>query len=130
MLHIDIPLMDYLEKHCSYVKFMKEILSKKRKFSDCEIIAFTGSCSIIIDQRLPPRIERSPIHFIFRAILGSIYFWKAFCDVVASINFMPLSIFKKFLLGEVNPNFLTLLMVHHYLKRPEGVIEDVLVKVY
>ncbi|XP_062112832.1 uncharacterized protein LOC133823987 [Humulus lupulus] len=40
-LHINIPFAEALEQMPSYVKFMKEILSKKRKLEDYETVALT-----------------------------------------------------------------------------------------
>ncbi|XP_062119073.1 uncharacterized protein LOC133832794 [Humulus lupulus] len=42
-LHINIPLTEALEQMPSYVKFMKEILSNKRKMGDYETVALTES---------------------------------------------------------------------------------------
>ena len=40
-LHINIPFSDALEQKPSYVKFMKDILSKKRRPSDFETVNLT-----------------------------------------------------------------------------------------
>ena len=47
-LHINIPFADALEKMPSYVKFMKEILSKKRRLSDFETVNLIEECSAIL----------------------------------------------------------------------------------
>ena len=54
---------------------------------------------------------------------------KALCDLGASINLMPLSIFRKLGLKEVQPTNVTLQLADRSIKYPYGVIEDVLVKV-
>ena len=54
---------------------------------------------------------------------------RALCDLGASINQMPLSIFRKLGLGEVKPTTISLQLVDRSIKYPKGVIEDVLVKV-
>ncbi|XP_062080342.1 uncharacterized protein LOC133785099 [Humulus lupulus] len=51
------------------------------------------------------------------------------CDLRASVNLMPLSIFQKFKLGEACPTSVSLQMTDRSVKHPCGVIEDVLVKV-
>ena len=51
-LHINIPFMDALEQMPNYVKFMKDILSKKRRLSDYEIIDITEECSTILQMKL------------------------------------------------------------------------------
>ena len=47
----------------------------------------------------------------------------------ASINLMPLSIFRRLGLEEARPTTITLHLANRSLKHPRGVIEDVLVKV-
>lgn len=47
-LHINIPFAEALEQIPSYVKFMKDILSKKRKIGDYETVAFTKECIAIL----------------------------------------------------------------------------------
>ena len=47
-LHINIPFAEALEQMPSYAKFMKEIISRKRKLEDYETIALTEECSAII----------------------------------------------------------------------------------
>ena len=56
-LHINIPFAEALEQMPSYVKFMKEILSKKRKLEEFETVALTEECSAILQQKLPPKLK-------------------------------------------------------------------------
>ncbi|PHT34621.1 hypothetical protein CQW23_26421 [Capsicum baccatum] len=57
-------------------------------------------------------------------------FAKALCDLGASINLMPLSIYKKLGLGDPTPTNMRLMMADRSVKRPVGILNDVLVKVY
>ena len=61
--------------------------------------------------------------------VGSLHFAKALFDLVASINLMSLSIYKKLGLGEPKPTAMRLLMAVRTLKRPIGILHDQLVKV-
>ena len=54
---------------------------------------------------------------------------KELCDLGASINLMPLSIYKKLGLGDPKPTAMRLLMVDRILKKPIEILHDVLVKV-
>ncbi|XP_062119267.1 uncharacterized protein LOC133833019 [Humulus lupulus] len=54
-LHINIPFVEALEQMPSYVKFMKEILSKKRKMEEYETVALTEECSVILQRKLPQK---------------------------------------------------------------------------
>ena len=67
--------------------------------------------------------------FIILCTIGLLHFSKALCDIGASINLMPLSIHKKLSLGDKNPTTTQLLMVDRTVKRPIGILHDVLVKV-
>ena len=54
---------------------------------------------------------------------------KALCDLGASINLMPLSIYKKLGLGDPKPTAMRLLMDERTVKWPIGILHDALVKV-
>ena len=54
---------------------------------------------------------------------------KALCDSGVSINLMPLSVAKRLSLGELTPTSMTLQMADKTLAHPEGILEDVLIKV-
>ena len=56
-------------------------------------------------------------------------FVMALCDPGASINFMPLSIYKNLGFGYPKPTTMQLVMVDRTVKRHIGVLDDVLVKV-
>ena len=47
-LYINIPFADALEQMPSYVKFMKDILSQKRRLADFETVNLTEECSAIL----------------------------------------------------------------------------------
>ena len=51
------------------------------------------------------------------------------CDFGASINLMPLSVMQRLSLGELTPTSITLQMANISMAQPEGILEDVLVKV-
>ena len=54
---------------------------------------------------------------------------KAHCDLGASINLMPLTIYKKLDLGYLKPNIMRLLLDDRTVKRTTGILHDVLIKV-
>ena len=51
-LHINIPLVEALEQMSSYVKFLKDILSKKRRLGEFETIALTEESSAIFQNKI------------------------------------------------------------------------------
>ncbi|XP_039116438.1 uncharacterized protein LOC120251848 [Dioscorea cayenensis subsp. rotundata] len=120
-LHINIPFTEVLKQMPSYAMFMKEILSNKRKLKDYETVA-------ILQKKFPPKLK-DPGSFTIPCSIGNVVFERALCDLGASINLMPLSIFKKLNFGETRPTTVTLQLADRSLKHPRGVIEDVLVKI-
>ena len=54
---------------------------------------------------------------------------QALCDSRASINLMPLYVAQILSLGELTPTTITLQMADMTLAHPEGILEDVLIKV-
>ncbi|XP_054792441.1 LOW QUALITY PROTEIN: uncharacterized protein LOC129298065, partial [Prosopis cineraria] len=74
-------------------------------------------------------IPTDPGSFSIPCHIGNKFLGKALCDLGASINLMPLSIFNKLELGEARPTTVTLQLADRSLAYPRGVIEDVLVKV-
>ena len=93
-LHINILFADALEQMPSYVKFMKDILSKKRRLSDFETVNLTEECSAILQRKLPQKLKDLG-SFTILCTVGNANFERAFCDLGASINLMPLSIFRR-----------------------------------
>ena len=67
--------------------------------------------------------------FTIPCTVGSLHFAKALCVLGASINLMTLSIYKKLGLGDPKPTAIRLLMADRTVKRPIGILHDVLVKV-
>ncbi|XP_062100691.1 uncharacterized protein LOC133806615 [Humulus lupulus] len=127
-LHINIPFSKALEQMPTYLKFLKEILSKKRKLEEYETIVLTKECSAILQKKLPPKLKYPGSFTIPCSIRGSVV-TKALCDLGASVNLMNLSIFHKLKLGEARPTTVFLQMADRSIKYPRGIIEDVLVKV-
>ena len=54
---------------------------------------------------------------------------KALCDSGENINLIPLSVVNRLSLGELTPIAMTLQMEDKTMTQPEGVLEDVLIKV-
>ncbi|KAL4294136.1 hypothetical protein AHAS_Ahas18G0197900 [Arachis hypogaea] len=93
-LQINISFAEVLEQMLLYVKFMKELLSKKKPLKGNETVVLTKECSAIIQNNLPKKMP-DPGSFQIPCTIGSTTFEKALCDLGASINLMPLSVMKK-----------------------------------
>ena len=80
-LHINIPFVDALEQIPSYVKFMKDILTSKRKLSNYETIALAKECSAILQRKLPQKLKDLG-SFIIPCSIGNSIFEKAYVILV------------------------------------------------
>ncbi|XP_061374000.1 uncharacterized protein LOC133316281 [Gastrolobium bilobum] len=112
----------------NYAKFMKDLLSKKHKLKECETVALTQECSAIIQRKLPPKLK-DPGSFSIPIEIGDIEVGKALCDLGASINLMPLSMCRALGIKELKLTTVSLQLADRTIRRPDGVIKDVLVKI-
>ena len=55
-LHINVPFIDALTQIPAYAKFLKEILSNKRKIEDCGNAPLTMTCSALLSKSLPTKL--------------------------------------------------------------------------
>ena len=72
---------------------------------------------------------QNPGNITIPCTIGNFEFKKALCDLGDTINLMSLSVVKKLSLGELTPIAMTLKMADRIMAHPEGVLEDVLIKV-
>ena len=56
-IEINIPSAEVINQMPIYVKFLKEILSKKRKIAKEGIVKLTATCSAVIQQMLPTKMK-------------------------------------------------------------------------
>ncbi|XP_049357604.1 uncharacterized protein LOC125822257 [Solanum verrucosum] len=125
-LFINVPLKEALEQMSGYAKFMKDMVTNKGvSFEDDDRLQ---QCSAIATMSLVQKKE-DPGAFTIPCTIGLLHFAKALCDLGASINLMPLSIYKKLGLGDPKMTAIRLLMADRTMKRPIGVLHDVQVKV-
>ncbi|XP_070023138.1 uncharacterized protein [Nicotiana sylvestris] len=77
---------------------------------------------------MAPKLE-DPGAFTIPCTIWSANFAKALCDLGASINLMPYSIFKTLGIGQPRPTSMRLQMADRSMKRTLGITDDVLVRV-
>ncbi|XP_060170588.1 uncharacterized protein LOC132601525 [Lycium barbarum] len=100
-----IPFLDAFQEMMGFAKYLKELLTKKRPIKHD-----TGS---------EERGSRGLYYSVARNL----------CDNRASINLMSLAIYKQLRLGMPRPTTMRLQMADRSIKRPVGVVDDVLVRV-
>ncbi|XP_061376476.1 uncharacterized protein LOC133318489 [Gastrolobium bilobum] len=125
-MHINIPFAEALANMPGYAKFMKDLL-KKNKLQECQTVELTAKSSAFIQQKIPAKL-RDPGSFNIPITIDDIAIGRAICDLGASINLMPLSIYKSLGIEELKPTEVSLQLADRSVRKPNGIIEDVLEK--
>ncbi|XP_015389858.1 uncharacterized protein LOC107178784 [Citrus sinensis] len=84
--------------------------------------------SHMLQSKIPTKLKDLG-SFTIPCSIGTRYAGRALYDLGASINLMPLSVFKQLGVGDCRPTTVTLQLADRSHAYPEGKIEDVLVKV-
>ncbi|XP_048491553.1 uncharacterized protein LOC125492860 [Beta vulgaris subsp. vulgaris] len=126
--HINIPFLEAISEMPSYAKFLKDMLSNKRKIEENATVSLTAECSAILQNKLPKKLGE-PGSYSIPVKLGDIEIKKALCDLGASVSLMPLSICKKLQMGDPKPTRISLQLADRTVKYPLGILEDVPLRV-
>lgn len=127
-LYVNFSFTEVLTQMPAYAKFLKEILSSKRKLEEMTVVKLNAHCSAILHNKISQKCGDSG-SFTIPCSLGSEKFDKALYDSGASINLMQLSVFRKLEgeLGVIKFVSVSLQLVDQTTIIPEGIIEDILV---
>ncbi|XP_070045816.1 uncharacterized protein [Nicotiana tomentosiformis] len=125
---INIPLVDILQEVPKYAKYIKDIVANKRRLVEFETVALTEECSSRIQSKLSPKLKDLG-SFTIQFSIGKHAVGRDLCDLGASINLMPIYVFRQLRLGEPRPTTTILQLADLPLAHRERVIEDVLVQV-
>ncbi|XP_016500138.1 uncharacterized protein LOC107818610 [Nicotiana tabacum] len=127
-IQVNIPLIDALKEMPGYAKMMKDLMSCKFDFQDLTTVTLTQTCSVVVTRPIAEKLS-DPRSFTIPCTIGNYAFAKALCDLGASINLMPLAIYKKLGIRRARPTSMLRHMVDRTVKRPSGILDDVLVQV-
>src|SRR3954468_22040227 len=126
-LQINIPFSEAIAQMSKYAKFMKDILTKKKRMEEEEVIILDAQCSAIIS-RLPQK-ARDPGRVTLPVTIGNQNIGNGLIDLGSSINLIPLSIVKRLGNIEMKSTRMTLQLADKYTTLPYGIAQDMLVKV-
>ncbi|XP_050229164.1 uncharacterized protein LOC126678302 [Mercurialis annua] len=101
----------------------------KRSWKQRGTIFLTESCNYIIQSNLPTKLK-DPGSFTIHCTIGNMNSINCLCDLGASINLMPLFLFRSLFGAQpVKHTSLVFQLADHSLKKLYAIVEDVLVKV-
>ncbi|GKF54099.1 reverse transcriptase domain-containing protein, partial [Tanacetum coccineum] len=127
-LRFDISFADALFFMPRFAPMIRNLLMNKEKLLELAKIQLNENCSAMLLKKLPEKLG-DPDKFLIPCNFPGMDVCHALADLGASINLMPLSIWKKLSLPELTPTRMTLELADRSITHPKGCVEDVFVKV-
>nr|GEZ11489.1 reverse transcriptase domain-containing protein [Tanacetum cinerariifolium] len=126
-LHINITLADALILILKYQKMLKALISNKEKLLELANTPLNENCSAVILKKLPEKLG-DPGKFLIPCGFSELK-CKSLANLDASINLMPLSVWKKLGLPELISTRMTLELANRAIYTPVGIARDIFVPV-
>ncbi|GJT98757.1 reverse transcriptase domain-containing protein [Tanacetum coccineum] len=111
-----------------FVSTLKSLIGNKEKLSEMARTLLNEHCSAVILNKLPKKLG-DPDKFLIPCDFPGMDECLALANLGASINIMPLSVWKKLSLPELTPTCMTLEIADRSISQPIGIAKDVDVKV-
>ncbi|XP_016173116.1 uncharacterized protein LOC107615578 [Arachis ipaensis] len=99
-LSVKIPFIKILQQMPTYIKCIKELLTKKGTLKGGQIVTMNKECSFLIKKDILMK-KKDPGSFHIPCAIRETKIDRGFCDLGASINVMPLSLMKKLQINEL-----------------------------
>ncbi|GKA86578.1 reverse transcriptase domain-containing protein, partial [Tanacetum coccineum] len=123
-LRFDISFADALILMPKFASTIKSLLTNKEKLFELAKTPLNEHCSAVLLNKLPEKLG-DPGKFLIPCDFPGMDECLALADLGASINLMPLSVWKKLSLPELTPTCMTLELADRSISRPIGIAEDV-----
>ncbi|GJZ24577.1 reverse transcriptase domain-containing protein [Tanacetum coccineum] len=127
-LHFELSFTDALLHMPKFASMFKSLLNNKEKLFDLAKTSVNENCLAVILKKLPEKLG-DPDKFLIPCDFPELVECLALADLGASINLMPLSIWKKLSLPELTHTQMILELTDRSTTSPSGIAEDVFVKV-
>ncbi|GJZ95943.1 reverse transcriptase domain-containing protein [Tanacetum coccineum] len=126
-LSFEISLTDALILMPKFASTLKALIRNKEKLSEMARTPLNEHCSAVLLKKLPEKLG-DPGKFLIPCDFPGMDECLALADLGASINFMPLSVWKNISLPELTPTCMTLELADRSITQPIGIAEVVDVK--
>ncbi|XP_070030034.1 uncharacterized protein [Nicotiana sylvestris] len=127
-IQVNISLIEALKEMPGYAKMMKDLMSRKFDFQDLATVTLTQTCSAVVTKPVAEKLS-DPGSCTIPCTIGNFAFEKALYDLGASINLMPMVIYKRLGIGRARPTSMLLQLADRTVERPFGIFDDVLIQV-
>ncbi|GJV45078.1 reverse transcriptase domain-containing protein [Tanacetum coccineum] len=111
-----------------FASTFKSLIRNKEKLFELENTSLNENCSAVLLKKLLEKLG-DPNKFLIPCDFLELDECLALADLSASINLMPLSVWKQLSLPELTSTRMTLELADRSTVHPKGVVEDVFVKV-
>nr|GEZ82752.1 reverse transcriptase domain-containing protein [Tanacetum cinerariifolium] len=111
-----------------FAPMFKKLLNNKYKLIELTKTPLNENCSAVVLKKLPEKLGDSG-HFLIPCYFTGLDNCLALADLGASINLIPLYIWKKLRLPTLNDTKMVLELADRTISKPTGVAENVFVKV-
>ena len=125
---LNIPLLDAIKQIPAYAKFLKDLCTIKRKLNVKKKAYMAAHASSIILNNTPPKFK-DPGCPTIACVIGEHHIDRALLDLGASVNLLPYSVYLQLGLSELKDTRVTLQLADRSVKRPRGMVSDVIVQV-
>ncbi|CAM8938028.1 unnamed protein product [Rhodiola kirilowii] len=126
-LQVSLPFTDIILQMPGYGKFLKDIVTNKKKL-DTDHVTLDANCSAIIQHAMPKKLNDFGA-FCIPITIGPVNVSNALCDLGAGISLMPFSLYKKLDVGELTPTPISLRLADRTSRLPKCILEDMLIKI-
>ncbi|GJT35787.1 reverse transcriptase domain-containing protein [Tanacetum coccineum] len=126
--HFEISFADALILMPEFASTLKSLIGNKEKLSEMARTPLNEHCLAVLLKKLPEKLT-DPGKFLIPCDFPGMDECLALADLGASINLMPLSVWKMLSLPELTPTCMTLELVDRSISQPIGIAEDVDIKV-
>ncbi|GJT77709.1 reverse transcriptase domain-containing protein [Tanacetum coccineum] len=127
-LHFELSFTDALIHMLKFAPMFKKMLNNKEKLIELTKTPLNENCSAVVLKKLPEKVG-DPGRFLIPCDFSEFDSYLAIADLGASINLMPLSIWKKLQLSGLTDTKMVLELADRTISKPTGVAENVFVKV-
>ncbi|XP_023766076.1 uncharacterized protein LOC111914613 [Lactuca sativa] len=127
-LQINMPFTEAVAQMPKYAKFLKELLTNRKKMEEIKDVVFNENCSAAMLNKMPKK-KGDPGSLTLPCQFGNLATIHALADSGACVNLMPYSFFKKLDLPEPRPIRVAIHLANKTVTFPRGICKDLLVKV-
>ncbi|GJT52850.1 reverse transcriptase domain-containing protein [Tanacetum coccineum] len=126
--YLDIGLSNALIEMPKFNKWLSALLKNKERLEEIANTPVNAKCSAIILNKVHKKLG-DPDKFLIHSVLQDLVVCNALADSGASINLLPLSIYKQLGFRALKPARMSLKLANRFVTYPTVIAEDVMVRV-